>query len=306
MRHLTSNFVVIIAIVVGIAGGCANYSVIPDDARARLNEAHEGELLYVKQSLYAGRFYDDDRYRLVHPRRFEELTYLLNAEGEAIAPPPADEIIPAGTRVRIERMEWPEGDAVFRRPLYTPRYTTWIYLRVARGTGSEVTMERNERHVLLLPGGIDDESMFNAWFQAALSTTDPTPWLRTLSDTQRVAIAQKKPAKGMTYEALTSALGFPDRISQRQQDGAAVEVGTWGALSVVLRDGLVESWSSPSSSSLPSEPSPSQSEPPSEPSQSSSQSSSEPSPSSPSEPSPPPSSTSEPSEPAPSSVVEGI
>ena len=287
MRHLTSNFVVIIAIVVGIAGGCANYSVIPDDARARLNEAHEGELLYVKQSLYAGRFYDDDRYRLVHPRRFEELTYLLNAEGEAIAPPPADEIIPAGTRVRIERMEWPEGDAVFRRPLYTPRYTTWIFLRVARGTGSEVTMERNERHVLLLPGGIDDESMFNAWFQAALSTTDPTPWLRTLSDTQRVAIAQKKPAKGMTYEALTSALGFPDRISQRQQDGAAVEVGTWGALSVVLRDGLVESWSSPSSSSLPSEPSPSEPSP------------LEPSPP-PSEPSPPP------SEPAPSSVVEGI
>jgi hypothetical protein len=282
MRHLTSNFVVIIAIVVGIAGGCANYSVIPDDARARLNEAHEGELLYVKQSLYAGRFYDDDRYRLVHPRRFEELTYLLNAEGEAIAPPPADEIIPAGTRVRIERMEWPEGDAVFRRPLYTPRYTTWMYLRVARGTGSEVTMERNERHVLLLPGGIDDESMFNAWFQAALSSTDPTPWLRTLSDTQRVAIAQKKPAKGMTYEALTSALGFPDRISQRQQDGAAVEVGTWGALSVVLRDGLVESWSSPSSSSPPSEPSPSEASPP------------------PSEPLPPP------SEPAPSSVVEGI
>ena len=83
MRHLTSILLVIIAIVVGIAGGCANYSVIPDDARARLNEAHEGELLYVKQSLYAGRFYDDDRYRLVHPRRFEELTYLLNAEGEA-------------------------------------------------------------------------------------------------------------------------------------------------------------------------------------------------------------------------------
>ena len=298
MRHLTSILVVVIAIVVGIAGGCANYSVIPDDARARLNEAHEGELLYVKQSLYAGRFYDDDRYRLVHPRRFEELTYLLNAEGEAIAPPPADEIIPAGTRVRIERIEWPEGDAVFRRPLYTPRYTTWIFLRVARGTGSEVTMERNERHVLLLPGGIDDEGMFNSWFQAALSSTDPTPWLRTLNDAQRVAIAQKKPAKGMTYEALTSALGFPDRISQRQQDGAAVEVGTWGALSVVLRDGLVESWSSPSSSSLPSEPPPSS--PPSSPS-----SSSEPS-SSPSEPSPPPSSTSEPSEPAPSSVVEGI
>lgn len=252
MGRLTSFLAVALgAAVVAVASGCANYSIIPDEARTRINEAHEGELLYVKQSLYAGRFYDDDRYRLVHPRRFEELTYLLNAEGEPIPPPPADEIIPAGTRVRIERIEWPDGDAVFRRPLYTPRYTTWIYLRVARGTGSEVTMERSERHVLLLPGGIDDEGTFNAWFQAALSPKDPTPWLRTLGDVQRIAIAQKKPAKGMTYEALTSALGFPDRISQRQQDGVAVEVGTWGSMSVTLLDGIVDGWTTPATTTKP-------------------------------------------------------
>lgn len=232
------------AVVVALAAsgvGCASYNVIPDDARARIEEAHEGELLFVKQSLYAGRFYDDDRYRLVHPRRFGELTYLLNAEGEPIPPPPADEIIPVGTRVRIERIEWPDGDAVFRRPLYTPRYTTWIFLRVARGTGTGVTMERAERHILLLPGGLSDEESFEQWFSAALSKADPTPWLRSLSEVQQVAIAQKKPAKGMTYEALTAAMGFPDKISQRQDDdGTVVEVGEWGAVTVTLRDGIVE------------------------------------------------------------------
>jgi hypothetical protein len=108
--------------------------------------------------------------------------------------------------------------------------------------------------VLLLPGGIDDEATFNAWFQAALSPKDPTPWLRTLGDVQRIAIAQKKPAKGMTYEALTSALGFPDRISQRQQDGVAVEVGTWGALSVTLLDGIVDGWTTPAKATAPSAP----------------------------------------------------
>jgi hypothetical protein len=246
------------AVVVALAAagaGCASYNVIPDDDRARIEEAHEGELLFVKQSLYAGRFYDDDRYRLVHPRRFEELTYLLNAEGEPIPPPPADEIIPAGTRVRIERIEWPDGDAVFRRPLYTPRYTTWIFLRVARGTGTGVTMERAERHILLLPGGLSDEESFEQWFSAALTPTDPAPWLRSLSEVQQVAIAQKKPAKGMTYEALTAALGFPDRISQRQDDdGTVVEVGEWGAVTVTLRDGVVERAEEPlpASSTAPS------------------------------------------------------
>jgi|GEM_PF-501705 len=271
--------VVAVVALAALGGGCASYNVIPDDARARIEEAHEGELLFVKQSLYAGRFYDDDRYRLVHPRRFEELTYLLNAEGEPVPPAPADEIIPAGTRVRIERIEWPDGDAVFRRPLYTPRYTTWIFLRVARGTGAGVTMERAERHILLLPGGLSDEESFEQWFSAALSPTDPTPWLRSLSEVQQVAIAQKKPAKGMTYEALTAALGFPDRISQRQEDdGTVVEVGAWGAVTVTLRDGIVDRTEeplAPSSSSPPSS-APSSSEPSSEPSSSSAPSSSEP------------------------------
>lgn len=259
MQRLCLHLSAVIALVIVAGGvGCASYNVIPDDGRARLDAAHEGELLYVKQSLYAGRFYDDDRFRLVHPRRFEELTYLLNAEGEPIPPAPADEIIPAGTRVRIEKIEWPDGDAVFRRPLYTPRYTTWIYLRVARGVGSGVTMERAERHILLLPGGLENEEAFEQWFTAALSPTDPTPWLRTLSEAHQISIAQKKPAKGMTYEALTAALGFPDRIGQKQEDdGTVVEVGIWGSTSVYLRDGLVERTSEqqqPSSSSPPSSP----------------------------------------------------
>jgi len=233
----------------GATAACPSYTVIPDDARARLDERHAGELLYLKQSLYAGRFYDDDRYRLVHPRRFEELTYLRTVEGAPLVPPPADEIIPAGTRVRVERLEWPDGDAVFRRPLYTPRYTTWIFLRVARERGSDVTVERNERHILLLPGGLHDEATFEEWFAASLSDTDPNPWLVSLPDAWQVGIEQKKPALGMTYEALTSALGFPDRIERRPQDadgdGGARrtrETCRYGALQIELVDGVVTSF----------------------------------------------------------------
>jgi hypothetical protein len=252
--HLSIARALVLVVVVGVGGvvGCASANVLQDDARARLAERHQGELLFVKQSLFAGQFYDDDRYRLVHPRRFEELTYLQNAEGDPIVPPPADEIIPVGTRVRIEKIEWPDGDAIFRRPLFTPRYTTWIFLRVARATGTGVTFERSERHVLLLPSGLTDENLFDQWLESTLSSTDPTPWLRGLSEEQRVAVAQKKPALGMSIEALESALGFPDRISREQgDDGAIIDVGTWGELTVKLRDGQVIWWSSPTSSSPP-------------------------------------------------------
>ena len=235
LRLLLSSPLLGVLTVLG-AVGCASYTVIPADARTRLDEAHEGELLYVKQSLYAGRFYDDDRFRLLHARKFEELTYLQNAEGEPITPPPANEIIPAGTRVRVERIEWPVGDAVFRRPLYTPRYTTWIYLRVARGRGDETTFERDERYIMLLPGGISDEATFNEWFEAALTRTDPNPWLRSLPEVQRVAIDLKRVEAGMTYEALTAAMGFPDRIG-RNDDGS--ETAFYGPTVVTLRDGVV-------------------------------------------------------------------
>ncbi len=237
---------VVVAALVAVAVsslGCPSYTVIPDDARARLDEKHGGELLFLKQSLYAGRFYDDDRYRLVHPRRFDELTYLRNAEGDPIVPPPADEIIPAGTRVRVERLEWPDGDAVFRRPLYTPRYTTWIFLRVARQRGANVTVERKERHILLLPGGLHDEATFEEWFDASLTEDDPNPWLSSLPEAQRLAIEQKRPAKGMTYEALTAALGFPDRLARDVRDGLTFETCTYGALTVEMADGIVTSFS---------------------------------------------------------------
>lgn len=232
-------------LLLGALASCASYTVLSAGERGAVDEAHTGELLFLKQSMYAGRFYDDDRYRLLHPRRFSELTYLLNAEGEPILPPPSDEIIPAGTRVRVEKIEWPEGDAVFRRPLYTPRYTTWIFLRVARERGSSTTIERSERHIVLLPGGISDQETFEQWFSASLTATDPNPWMLGLSEAQQAAIEQKKPLEGMNYEALTAALGFPDRLARETQDGAVVEVAVYGATSVVLKDGVVERFSNP-------------------------------------------------------------
>jgi hypothetical protein len=222
--------------------GCASMAAVSPAEQKLLNQQHEGELLFLKQSVYAGRFYDDDRFRLVHARRFEELTYLLNAEGEPITPPPADEIIPAGTQVRVERIAWPDGETIFRRPLYTPRYTTWVYLRVARGRGdnNDVTFERESKHIMLLPGGITDMATFNEWFSATLTTKDPNPYLRSLPETQRVAIDRKVVEPGMDYTALTSALGFPDRIRHEQRGEHLLEVTTYGKTEVVLIDGIVQ------------------------------------------------------------------
>ncbi len=219
--------------------GCPSYAVLDREMRGAVDKAHQGELLFLRQSVYVGSFYDDDRFRLVHPRRFEELTYLQTFEGDAIAPPPAEGIIAAGTRVRVEKIEWPTSDVVFRRPLYTPRYTTWIVLRVAADRGGDVTVEREQRHILLMPAGIVDDATFNLWFAASLTQQDPNPWLLSLPADQQAAIATKQARVGMSYDALTAAWGFPDVLSRDAAAESTREVAVFGPSSVVLVDGVV-------------------------------------------------------------------
>ena len=241
--HRSRAAVVVALVAALLSAACPSYTMLAETDRSAVERAHEGQLLYVKQSLYVGQFYDDVRYKLVHPRRFSELTYLQTVEGDAIPPPPAEGIIPAGTRVRVEKIEWPTGDVVFRRPLYTPRYTTWIYLRIARERGSDVTIERNEQHILLIPGGITDAELFNSWFTAALTPEDPNPWLLALPQAQQNGIVTKQAAVGMTYDALTAALGFPDSIARApgEDGGPTREVAVYGAASVILAEGVVQS-----------------------------------------------------------------
>jgi hypothetical protein len=219
--------------------GCADAAVVPTKDRQAIEARLEGSLRFLHQSMFSGSFYDDDRYRLLHPRRFEELTYLLDAEGKPIPPPPATEVVPVGTRVRIEEIEWATGDQIFKRPLYTPRYTTWVWLRVARDRGREATIERDERYILLLPGGITDEATFDQWLDAAISADDPNAWLLSVGDDVRAAVLQKRVVVGMDYRALTAAWGFPDRINRNSNDGHTRESAVYADENVELLDGIV-------------------------------------------------------------------
>jgi hypothetical protein len=139
--------------------------------------------------------------------------------------------------VRVERIEWPTGDAVFKRPLYTPRYTTWVWLRVAQDRGP-TRLERKEKHILLLPGGIRDQKTFDNWFFASLTPEDPNPWLMGLKPDLRQGVFEKKAVVGMDYETLTAALGFPDRIARGDNTNGA-EVAHYGSARVELSDGVV-------------------------------------------------------------------
>lgn len=222
--------------------GCPSYTSMASGTQQRIREVRDGQLLWLKQSMYAGPFWDDDRYRLLSPFPFDRVEAVLSPEGEPLLPPAHDSIVPAGTRVRVERVVFPTGDAVFRRPLYSPRYATWVYLRVAKTRG-DTRLEHEQRHILLLPAHVLDVEGFDTWFEAALTTDDPNPWIRSLESRQRLGVDQKRAVVGMSYEALAAALGAPDRLEKRpgtsQGRQTTIEVATFGPMTVTLEDGVV-------------------------------------------------------------------
>lgn len=234
----------LVALLVVVSTGCPSYTQIAEPERAEIDGVRAGELLWLRQSLYYGQFYDDDRFTLVYPRRFEEIAYLRTVEGDVISPPPAKGIIPVGTRVRVEKIEWPTGEAVFRRPLYTPRYATWVILRVARDRG-DTYLERDTRHILLLPGGIPDRETFDSWFGAFFSEEDPNAWLLRMPEAVRAGVFEKRPVVGMDYDTLTAAMGYPDRLTREGGDDGTTEVAIFGPVSVVLEEGVVVRVSDP-------------------------------------------------------------
>lgn len=221
---------------------CFSHVQAPDLLQKLLNSQVEKQSFWLKQSLYAGPFYDDSRYKLLHPRRFEELTYLKTIDGDYILPPPSTEIIPAGTRIEIQKIEWPTAINIFKRPILTPRHWPWMYTRLARARGP-VTIKRDQTYIFILPDSVTDEKSFAEWKNTLFCKDDNNEWLMSQDEKIRTAIFAKKPLIGMDYQALFASMGQPDSIRREatMRDGEKItkEIVSYGATIVILEDSKV-------------------------------------------------------------------
>lgn len=195
-----------------------------------------GKTPWLTQSLYGGFFYDDKRYRLANPKPFEQLHALKTVDGYTILPPPHDDIVPAGTRVRVERIRWPTPGNMCSAPLYTPKRLIWVVVRMALDRG-HVTLWREKPYIMLVPDHVRTQTAFMAWFNALFTQANPNPWLDGLPESLRRGIATKQPVVGMDERALRSALGKPDRVETNQAKSAQVRI--YNRWRVILRQARV-------------------------------------------------------------------
>src|SRR5512144_1188941 len=101
---------------------------VPDAERQRASRELEGRRRVTKVALYVGPFFGDGSSLLVSDQPFQELDLLRSPDGSVISPPPADRILPPGTPVKVDKVEFPTGWTIAKRVVMTPRYHPWVYL----------------------------------------------------------------------------------------------------------------------------------------------------------------------------------
>jgi hypothetical protein len=199
--------------------GCAG-APLPDADRPSLVRGWEGQTFYLRSSLNLMPFFGDASNRLASPLFPDSVLLLEDSKGAPIAPGPVEEVLPMGTRVRVDKVEFPSGLVVVRRPPNTPRHNPWVYLSVpgrAPGRPCVAVLRRN----------LASREEFLAAMNDLLSEDEPSLWLKNASPETRAAIERKALLPGMDADAVALSWGRPTQIKQELDQGVRVETWSW-------------------------------------------------------------------------------
>jgi hypothetical protein len=195
---------------------CAPRAVIPDSERERVSKELSGEQRWLRTAVYAAPLWGDHSRVLLSDQPLSELELVLSPGGDPIAPPPVERIVPPGTRVRVEEVEFPTGWTIARRVVMTPRYHPWAILEVP---GDQ------RPHVIVLSQTAASFDEVRAELDRILTKDDPSSLYSALPGDQRAAVAKKEIVEGMSPRAVEMAWGLPEK--KKIDRPAATEEWTW-------------------------------------------------------------------------------
>ena len=189
-----------------LAAACASYATVPQEDRMTLARDLTGRRSdkFLRLSFYVSPFFGDTSKKLLSPVPPDEVRLLKQPSGEAVEPGPVERILPAGARVRITKVEFPNAVALAERPPYTPRTLPWIYMH-ALGELEQVPL------ILVLRAGIQSSEEFLAELDRYLSDTDLDATYARWSQVVQQAVRTKTAVIDMPAEALEMAWGYPER-----------------------------------------------------------------------------------------------
>lgn len=197
----------LLAIAALFAAGCASYTTLSQEDRGRLEQslARSDRPQFLKLSYFVTPFFGDPGKKLLTPLPPDEVRLLESPSGQPISPGAVETVLPAGTPVVVDRLEFPTSLAVTERIVYTPRTQPWVYLHV-------VGAQKAQPLILVLRPKMKSVEEVRAELSRYLTEADPAPILAEWSKAVREGIAHKRAVLDMPAQALEMAWGYPERI----------------------------------------------------------------------------------------------
>jgi len=186
--------------------GCATTTLLPTEERSEIQrEVQAGRTeQFLKLSYYVQPFFGDASKKLLSPVPPEEVRLLETPDGKPISPGANEDIIPAGTPIRIRQIEFPTAWVMAERVVYTPRTQPWVYVDIK---GKPQT----HPYILVLRPQIKSKQEFYAELERYVSVQDPAHVLAQWPEFVREAVRTKTAVEGMPSEALEMSWGYPER-----------------------------------------------------------------------------------------------
>jgi hypothetical protein len=215
------------------AGGCAPLAVVPDAERERTHAALDGQPRRLRVALAASPLFGDRGKLLLLDAPPGEVDLLRSTDGSVIPPPAPERILPPGTAVRVEQVEFPTGMVIAGRVVMSPRYHPWVYLKLA---GEE------RPGILVLSTSALTADAILAEVDRVLTSDDPSRALAALPPEQREAVGRRELVEGMGVQAVEMAWGVPEKV--RIDRPAATEEWAWpgGKRRAWFQDGKLLRW----------------------------------------------------------------
>jgi hypothetical protein len=199
-----------LVLLLASAFACASQTKLPADVRTAIDQRHQGHLAELRRSYYYGELYDENEKWLLSPYPFADTYHIVDLDGAPIHPKVQLGILPAGTKVVVDKVEFPDTWTMTKRMLTTPRYNPWVYVR---GAPDDAHIPKNAKPmVIILPFDLDKEEAVEAAINKELAPDgEVTKWLASMRPTARAAIENKDVVPGMNLQELSASQGDPPR-----------------------------------------------------------------------------------------------
>ena len=208
------------AVLLSLAS-CASYTALSTSDLGEVDrEVARAPQQYLRLSYFVMPFFGDATKRLLSPLRPEEIQLLESPDHRLIPPGRVERVLPAGTRVRVERVEFPTSLNVAVRVAYSPRTQPWVYLSLQTAPDAQPL-------VLVLRPNLRTKAEVLAELEQYLSHEDIAPRMAKYGQAVQEGVRTKHAVVDMPAEALEAAWGYPERKDIRYEAGVRLETWTY-------------------------------------------------------------------------------